>query len=42
VACVLMALLSFIQPARWAEQLRRFGWWGPALALGGALRRRGK
>lgn len=42
VACVLMALLSVLQPARWAEQLRRLGWWGPALAMGGALRRRQK
>lgn len=40
VACVLMALLSVLQPARWAEKLRRFGWWGPAVAMGGALRRR--
>ena len=40
VACVLMALVSVLQPARWAEKLRRFGWWGPALAMGGALRRR--
>ncbi len=40
VACVLMALVSLLQPARWAEQLRRFGWWGPALAMSGALHRR--
>ena len=26
--------------ARWAERLRRLGWWGPALALGGAIDRR--
>ena len=40
VACVLMALLSLVRPARWADQLRRRGWWGPALAFSGALRRR--
>jgi len=40
VACVLMALVSLVQPVRWAEQLRRHGWWGPALALSGALSRR--
>lgn len=40
VACVLMALVSLLKPARWAEQLRRLGWWGPAVAMGGALRRR--
>jgi hypothetical protein len=40
VACVLMALLSVLQPARWAERLRRLGWWGPALAMGGAIGRR--
>jgi hypothetical protein len=37
---VLLALLSLLRPARWAEQLRRRGWWGPALAFSGALRRR--
>jgi nucleoside-triphosphatase THEP1 len=40
VGCVLMALLSLLRPARWAELLRRRGWWGPALAFSGALRRR--
>ncbi len=40
VACVLMAVISLLQPARWAEQLRRYGWWGPALALRSALSRR--
>lgn len=40
VACVLMAVVSVLKPARWAEQLRRYGWWGPAVALGGALSRR--
>ena len=39
VGCVLIALLSLLRPARWAEQLRRRGWWGPALAFSGALRR---
>jgi hypothetical protein len=42
VGCVLIALLSLLRPARWAEQLRRRGWWGPALAFSGALSRRGK
>ena len=40
VGCVLIALVSLLRPARWAEQLRRRGWWGPAVALYGALRRR--
>ena len=40
IACVLLALVSLVQPVRWAEHLRRLGWWGPALALGGALGRR--
>ena len=40
VACVLMAVVSLLKPARWAEQLRRCGWWGPAVAMHGALRRR--
>jgi hypothetical protein len=40
VACVLMAVVSLLQPVRWAERLRRHGWWGPALALSGALGRR--
>ncbi len=40
VACVLMALVSLLQPVRWTERLRRYGWWGPALAMSGALRRR--
>jgi nucleoside-triphosphatase THEP1 len=38
---VLLALLSLLRPARWAERLRRFGWWGPAVAFGGAVGRRG-
>ena len=40
VGCVLIALVSLLRPARWAETLRRRGWWGPALALSGALARR--
>lgn len=40
VAAVLLALLSLLRPARWADTLRRRGWWGPALALGGAIGRR--
>lgn len=42
VGCVLIALLSLLRPARWAEQLRRRGWWGPALAFSSALSRRGQ
>ena len=42
VGCVLIALLSLLRPARWAEQLRRLGWWGPALAFSSALSRRGQ
>jgi hypothetical protein len=40
VGCVLIALVSLLRPARWAEAMRRRGWWGPALALSGALGRR--
>jgi nucleoside-triphosphatase THEP1 len=40
LAVVLMALLSLLRPARWAEWLRRLGWWGPALAMGRAVERR--
>jgi hypothetical protein len=40
VGFVLMTLVSLLRPARWAEALRRRGWWGPALALSGALSRR--
>ena len=40
VACVLMAVVSLLKPARWAEQLRRYGWWGPAVAMSDALSRR--
>ena len=39
VGCLLMAVVSLLRPARWAEQLRRRGWWGPAVAFSGALRR---
>ncbi len=37
VGCVLIALVSLLRPARWADQLRARGWWGPAVALSGAL-----
>lgn len=37
VACVLMALLSLVRPAGWPARLRALGWWGPAVALSGAL-----
>ncbi|MSU46497.1 MAG: AAA family ATPase [Lacunisphaera sp.] len=37
--CVLMAVVSLLRPARWAEQLRKRGWWGPAVAFSGAMRR---
>lgn len=40
VGFVLIALVSLLRPARWAEAMRRRGWWGPALALSGALERR--
>lgn len=40
VGFLLMALVSLVRPARWAEHLRRLGWWGPALAVDHAMRRR--
>ena len=40
VGFLLMTLVSLVRPARWAERLRRLGWWGPALAMGGAFSRR--
>ncbi|MBS0662926.1 MAG: DUF2478 domain-containing protein [Verrucomicrobia bacterium] len=40
VGLVFMALVSLVRPARWAGQLRRLGWWGPALALSDAFGRR--
>ena len=40
VGFVLMTLVSLLRPVRWAEALRRRGWWGPALAVSGALARR--
>ena len=40
VGFLLMTLVSLVRPARWAEFLRKRGWWGPALALSGALSRR--
>lgn len=39
VGFVLMTILSLIRPARWADGLRRLGWWGPALALDEPARR---
>ncbi len=42
VGLVLMALVSLLRPARWSEQLRRRGWWGPALAFNDAISRREK
>lgn len=40
VGFVLITAVSLLRPARWADALRRRGWWGPALALSGALARR--
>ena len=40
VGCVLIALVSLFRPVYLAEQLRQRGWWGPALALSGAISRR--
>jgi len=42
VGLVLMALVSLLRPARWSEQLRQRGWWGPALAFQDAFARREK
>jgi hypothetical protein len=40
VGLVLMALVSLVRPARWAHTLRKYGWWGPALAFSDAFGRR--
>jgi hypothetical protein len=40
VGFLLMTLVSIVRPARWAEFLRKRGWWGPALAMSGAFARR--
>jgi hypothetical protein len=40
VGFLLMTLVSLLRPARWAEFLRKRGWWGPALAMSGAFSRR--
>lgn len=40
VGILLLAAVSLVRPARWAERLRRWGWWGPALALSDAMHRR--
>lgn len=42
VGVVLLTLVSLLRPARWADKLRRRGWWGPALAFSGAMRRSGR
>jgi nucleoside-triphosphatase THEP1 len=39
IGLVLLTLVSLLRPARWADKLRRRGWWGPALAFSDALRR---
>jgi nucleoside-triphosphatase THEP1 len=39
VGFVLVTVVSLLRPARWAETLRRHGWWGPALAMSGAMNR---
>jgi nucleoside-triphosphatase THEP1 len=40
VGLVFMALVSLVRPARWAHALRKYGWWGPALAFSDAFGRR--
>lgn len=40
VGFLLMTLVSLLRPARWAEFLRKRGWWGPALAMSDAFSRR--
>lgn len=40
VGVVLMAVVSLLRPARWADALRRRGWWGPAVAMSDAFARR--
>ncbi len=40
VGAVLLALLSLLRPARWAEWLRARGWWGPSLAFASAFGKR--
>jgi hypothetical protein len=42
VGVVLLTLVSLLRPVRWADKLRRRGWWGPALAFTGAMRRSGR
>jgi len=41
VSLVLLSLVSLVRPARWAEVLRRHGFWGPAVAMGDAIDRQG-
>jgi nucleoside-triphosphatase THEP1 len=40
VGLVFMAFVSLVRPARWAHALRKYGWWGPALAFSDAFGRR--
>jgi len=40
VGIVLVAAVSVLRPARWAQRLRQWGWWGPALAFSDAMTRR--
>lgn len=42
VSVVLLALVSLLPPSRWAEHLRKRGWWGPAAAFSSALARTSK
>jgi hypothetical protein len=40
VGVVLSTAVSLLRPARWADRLRQWGWWGPALAFSDAMARR--
>jgi nucleoside-triphosphatase THEP1 len=42
VAAVLLAVLSLLKPAHWAEWLRARGWWGPSLAFASAMEKRAR
>jgi len=39
VGVVLLTAVSLLRPARWAQRLRQWGWWGPALAFADAMAR---
>jgi hypothetical protein len=39
VGVVLLTAVSLLRPARWAQRLRQWGWWGPALAFSDAMTR---